>query len=306
MDTRKIAKYYNLVCKQSVAEHKEIMRQVRNRQIVILKFILFAWSSLLFLSACQPVIPEPPTNSLDLMETPSQIQTDQPFNTISPIPILTTISSTQRISTETPVLSPTEIRDPTESPSMVFARPEGTVLLQASCRYGPGAAYLYEWGLYPGDFVWILNRNEDGSWVYVKPITYNNECWVKAELLQVRGDIGSLEEYYSPLPQGYLYKPIHYVVAIRKGDEVEIAWEPVWMTEDDDRGYLIEAWVCQNGKFIFLPINYFPYTKTFAVIVDEPGCSETSHARIYTVEKHGYLPWVPILWPAFSGKRMTK
>jgi len=27
-------------------------------------------------------------------------------------------------------------------------------------------------------------------------------------------------------------------------------WDQVFMTEDDDRGYLIVAWVCQNGAYI--------------------------------------------------------
>ena len=70
------------------------------------------------------------------------------------------------------------------------------------------------------------------------------------------------------------------------------------MTEDDDRGYLIEAWVCQNGNYLFLPIGIFPYTKTFARIVDEPGCQQESQAKIFTVEKHGYImPPVIINWP---------
>src|SRR3989304_15308 len=42
---------------------------------------------------------------------------------------------------------------------------------QANCRYGPGAAYLYEWGLYPGDRVDILGRNDLRTWGYVDPRT---------------------------------------------------------------------------------------------------------------------------------------
>ena len=137
------------------------------------------------------------------------------------------------------------------------------MLEQASCRYSPGSAFLFEWGLYPGDYVRIININVDGSWVFVKPRSYNNECWLKRGLLQTSGDVDSLEEYYSPLPQGYLYKPPNYVRATRNGNEVLVEWEPVRMTEDDDRGYLIEVWVCQNGNYIFLTINIFPYNKTY-------------------------------------------
>ena len=176
----------------------------------------------------------------------------------------------------------------------------GTVLEQASCRYGPGAAYLFEWGLFAGDEAKIISRNSDYSWLYIKPNTYNNQCWIRADLIEVNGDITFLDEYYSPLPQGYLYKPVHYVVAKRTINLVRIEWEQVWMTLDDDRGYLIEAWVCQDGKNIFLPINIFPYSRTSATILDEPGCLQRSRAKIYTVEKHGYLKPVWILWPKFS------
>lgn len=218
----------------------------------------------------------------------------------------TLVSSLTPIITFTQTNTATNTPDPTftETPvtlqtaTAVVERPEGTMLEQSSCRYGPGSAYLFEWGLYPGDYVRILNINVDGAWVFVKPRSYNNECWVKRDLLETRGDVDSLAEYYSPLPQGFLYKPTHYVVATRKGNDVLVEWEAVWMTEDDDRGYLIEAWVCQNGNYIFLPVGIFPYTKTFAIIIDEPGCLGESQAKIFTVEKHGYImPPVIIQWP---------
>jgi len=253
---------------------------------------------LIISSSCQSVKEtveaDPTTNGITNTE---EIAT--PSLTIVPIKTLTptlTFAITETITLEP---SNTEFLElPLQTDTPIVARPEGTVLEQASCRYGPGSAYLFEWGLYPGDYVRILNNNVDGSWVYVKPRSYNNECWVKKDLLETRGDVASLDEYYSPLPQGYLYKPTHYVIATRSGNEVLIEWEPVWMTEDDDRGYLIEAWVCQNGNYIFLPVGVFPYTKTFARIVDEPGCQQDSQAKIYTVEKHGYImPPVTINWP---------
>jgi hypothetical protein len=77
------------------------------------------------------------------------------------------------------------------------------------------------------------------------------------------------------------------------------------MTEDDYRGYLIEPWLCQGGKLVFKPVNYlgsfneFPNTLYWA-LTDEPGCSEPSHARIYTVEKHGYTGYINIPWPAYE------
>lgn len=248
---------------------------------------------ILFLSSCRPTIKTqiPVTTELENSSTATMsIATSIPISSLTKTPKLTSTI----IRSQTPL--------PTQTPLVIVPFMDGIVNEQASCRYGAGAAYLFEWGLYPGDSVRILNRNGDGTWVYVKPITYNNECWVKASLLDYIGEVNSLAEYYSPLPfvYTYLYKPVQYVIVIRNVNEVIIKWEPVKMTEDDDRGYLIEAWVCQDGKFIFLPINYFPYTNTTATIQDEPGCVQESHARFYTVEKHGYMPFIEIPWPPYE------
>lgn len=186
----------------------------------------------------------------------------------------------------------------TSAVTQVIFRPEGTIKEQSSCRYGPGAAYLFEWGLYPGDFVWIINRNNDGSWLYVKPDSFRQECWVKADLLNIKGDVNSLSIIRADLPRGYLYKPVHYIIAKRVGEEIHLQWEAVWMTEDDDRGYLIEAWICRDNRLVFQPIGVVPYTNNHTTVIDEAGCRNRSYAHIYTVEKHGYIfPWTEIPWP---------
>jgi len=260
-------------------------------------YLLFA---LIILSSCQ---------SFDKKDngsfSPANLQPSAGTVTIATIRSTTNEKPTEEIkSTPTIKSFPTQTKTPIPSQTPILIVPflEGTVKEQSSCRYGAGVAYLFEWGLYPGDHVRIINRNGDGNWVYVKPSTYNNECWMKAELLDFKGDIYNLEEFYSPLPYvyTYLYKPVKYVMVERNGEDVIINWDPVWMTEDDDRGYLIEAWVCQDGKFIFLATNYFPYTKTNAIIHDESGCTQESNARFYTVEKHGYMPFIEIPWPHYQ------
>lgn len=167
--------------------------------------------------------------------------------------------------------------------------------MQANCRYGPGAAYLYEWGLYPGNRVEIYGRNDFGTWVYVDPWNYVDRCWVKTEFLDVfRGDVFDAPPYYGRLPLSDLYRPPTNVSATREGDRVIISWTPVWMTEDDDRGYLIEAWVCKDRQIVFTPIHV---DHPPAYVIDEPGCPRESSARLYTAEKHGYTQWVLVPWP---------
>jgi hypothetical protein len=175
------------------------------------------------------------------------------------------------------------------------------VLVQANCRYGPGAAYLYEWGLYPGVRVDIVGRNDLGTWAYVHPWTYFDRCWVKSDLLEIRGELLDAPPYYSRLPFAELYLPPSNVRASRNGDEVMIAWDAVWMTTDDDRGYLIEAWLCQDGQLIFTPLQTTHWQDAQIFVNDEAGCLEPSGGRLYTAEKHGYTQWVLIPWPQHEG-----
>ncbi len=60
------------------------------------------------------------------------------------------------------------------------------------------------------------------------------------------------------------------------------------MTEDDDRGYFLDVWVCQDGNYVWMPTALDNQFKTTATFTDEPGCSQPSGGKLYTVEKHGY------------------
>jgi hypothetical protein len=80
----------------------------------------------------------------------------------------------------------------------------------------------------------------------------------------------------------------------RSGNQVTVSWEAVWMTEDDDRGYLIEATICQNGVLIPIAVQTDSTSYTFT---DDQNCSGESRGRLYTVEKHGYTTPVEIPWP---------
>jgi hypothetical protein len=208
----------------------------------------------------------------------------------------------------TPVISPTSSYTPTltYTPTMTFTPTitltppplKGIVLQQSNCRYGPGAAYLYKYGLYEGYRAEIIGRNKIGDWAYVQALGFPDPCWVKVSLLEIAGDIFSVEPYYARLPYSALYQPPTGAHAERNGDQVTISWQNVWMTEDDYRGYLIEAWLCQDGQVIFTPMRT---DMTMVNVIDEAGCLEPSSAKLYTAEKHGYTSWVPIPWPAHEG-----
>lgn len=251
-----------------------------------------------WVSANSQVAPTPtpsPTPTNTATDRPTPTSTASPTTTPSPTPSLTPTETMTPTPAGTATFTPTPSRTPSITPTPTYDPPDARVQVQANCRYGPGAAYLYEWGLYPTDRVEIYGRNQDGSWAYVDPWTYMDRCWVKSEFLDVfRGDLFDAPVYYGRLPYSELYKPPTNVSAERQGDRVIINWNPVWMTQDDDRGYLIEAWVCRDRQLLFTPIHV---NAPPAYVIDESGCSQPSSARLYTAEKHGYTQWVLVPWP---------
>ena len=170
----------------------------------------------------------------------------------------------------------------------------------SNCRYGPGAPYLYKYALIEGSNLDIIGRNDRGTWILVQAIGGNNPCWVKASLLDIRGDVMAVAPTYIPLPQSPYYGPPARYSAVRVGEEVTVMWSPIQLRAGDDSGqypFLIEAWVCQDGELVFTPVGTY---ETAVIIADETGCEEPSHARLFGVEKHGYTNWVEIPWPPFT------
>jgi hypothetical protein len=214
-----------------------------------------------------------PTYTLTPTFTPTPTRTSTPTKTAPPI------------ITDTPTITPTPTRD----------LPQVTVLMQAFCRYGPAKAYLYSHGLYAGDHAVVEGRNPSGTWLWIQPENLDRHCWMAASVAEVSGDVFSVPVATTLLPRANdLYGPPEGVQALRDGDQVLVTWEPVWMTEDDDRGYLIEAMVCQNGSLIFMAVQTDEPGYEFT---DEPGCEGDSGGLLYTVEKHGYVDPVQIPWP---------
>src|SRR3990170_2053001 len=223
------------------------------------------------------------------LATPTPTPTDTPTATSTSTTDTPTPTNTATI-TPTPTIPDT----PTITPTPTFDLPDVTVSEQAHCRYGPNRNYLHAGDLYPGDHGQLWNRNSNGTWLWVRFDKLWYACWVAASVVDVDGDIFSVVRITTQLPHSVLYGPPDVVDATRQGNEVVITWEPVWMTTDDDRGYFVEATVCQGGNLVFYPIAV---NGTSLTVTDESGCEGESKAKLYTVEKHGYTDPVAVPWP---------
>ena len=247
-----------------------------------------------FVSACQGASDEPVVVENEVTVVHTQVVTSEVEVTrLVEIPVTITPSLTPQISL-TPSLSPTITLTPTitATPKPPIAK----ILRRAVCHYGPGTAYLYKYGLVEGSRMEVIGRNADGTFAYIQAIGGDNPCWANMEHLEIDSDIFSVVQVRNILPYSEFYGPPGNVSAYRDGDLVVISWDAVYMSEDDYRGYMIEAWLCQDGQLVFTPLRS---DETTVTLQDEDGCLEPSSGKLYTAEKHGYTNWVTIPWPEF-------
>jgi hypothetical protein len=189
-------------------------------------------------------------------------------------------------------------------PTPTSAKGQVIILKHSDCMYGPGSVYLYKYSVSSDSPMEAIGRNLEGSWVYIQAIAGWNPCWLQSSLVKFTdGDISGVPIVHSRLPYSNQYMPPG-AIARRTGTEVTISWKAVWMSLDDYRGYLIEAWLCQGGKQVFDPISYVPplagNTGTLSIrITDDPGCTFPSSVRIYSAVKQGYSIPYNIPWPAY-------
>ena len=197
----------------------------------------------------------------------------------------------------TATLSGTPAPTPTPEPPVV------SILEYSDCLYGPASFYLYKTSLQAGSLMEAVGRSQDGTWLLVQAVHGWNPCWIQVERVKFNsGDFKDLAQVYSAPPLSTQFAPPQDAIARRNGSEVTVTWTAMRMSFDDYRGYLIEAWVCQGGTQIFLPVSYVPPLegntgKLSVKITDEPGCDQPSHARIYSADKYGYSVWQFIFWP---------
>jgi hypothetical protein len=243
------------------------------------------------LSACGASPEEQATLTATARTATADTWTDTPAPTLTFTPTETSTSTL----TLTPSITPT----PTITATPTFTFPSVTVNKQAHCRYGPAQAYLHAADLYAGDVGTVRGRFVYSNWLFIKFDKLNYFCWVAPSVVDVVGDISkiNLTELNLQAIGSNMYGPPKHVTAVRDGSKVIISWDQVEMTKDDDRGYLIEAFVCQNGAYLWWTFSYPDQFSTSYTVKDEAGCSEPSSGLLYTVEKHGFSKPVTIPWP---------
>lgn len=245
-------------------------------------------------AAATPLVNISPTETPPASETPPHTPTETATPTETPSPS----------STPTPTQSPTETQTPTpEIPSATPGILRAKVLEKANCRYGPGGAYLYKYGLVAESNLQVIGRNSTDTWLFIQAIGGNNPCWVNAKSMQPRGELAYIpviDPLDVKLPMSPYYGPLTNVSAQRDKTntaKVVVSWSPLVLRAGDDSEqfpYLLEIWVCKSGELVFEAIGTYD---TIWPVDDEPGCAEKSHGRVYGVEKHGYTRWVEIPWP---------
>ena len=257
-----------------------------------MKKILFSLLLVLTTLACNMTGGTAPASpSTEVATTPT---------TISPAE---TFTSTFVPESFTPVLTltftPTPL--PTSAPLPVVESLKAQVTAGLlSCRYGPGAEYLYLYALNQGSNIKIIGRTDANHWVWVDG---KNKCWVNTRFLQVDGDWKMLPIVYpgiAKLPVSPYYPGPGWAKAKRNGNSIEVTWEPVPISpgkyEDENmHQYIIEVWRCEGGQILFETLGTnFPF---ITVPNDEVGCSIPSHGKVFVQEKHGYGGPVEIPWP---------
>jgi hypothetical protein len=212
--------------------------------------------------------------------------------TLTATPTLTSTVTLTPIVTLTPTITPTL----TITPSPTRDYPDVTVKMQANCRYGAGTAYLYRWGLYPGDTADVRGKNWSGTWFWIHPsnLEPKQNCWASEIVFNETIDKSLVPVVQVALPRTTFAGPPGNVVAVRNGNEVAISWSPVILSEDKTRGYLLELTLCQNGNMLFMAYTTLDNTYT---VVDGEECESPSGGLLYTAEKHGYSDPVKISWP---------
>lgn len=238
----------------------------------------------------------------------------QPTMTDTPVPA--TETNLPPTATTVPTMTKTKLPTATETQlpaaAALSCQPPSEAVVVAenlSCRYGPGAVYLYRAGLLKGEVVDVLGKADTayGTWIRVQTRReVPAKCWVNSDPKYVeipQGDVACLDPLYPEKAPLILFKTDLFpepsnVQASRSGDLVYIDWQGYDMLPGDrpeaSPPYLTETWTCQDGKIVFTPQGW---DDTSAFVRDEGGCAEASYGYVYMAHVDGYIGPVTIPWP---------
>jgi hypothetical protein len=135
---------------------------------VLAALILIGGAGALFLSSPPEPTPAPTATTVAIIPV-----TGEPTDTDTPVPATETPVPPTATQVSTKTAPPTATYTSSPTPTVLACLPPSEVVVAAenlSCRYGPGAAYLYTSGLLKGDVVDVLGRADSayGTWIYVK------------------------------------------------------------------------------------------------------------------------------------------
>lgn len=253
------------------------------------KSAIYSIFLLILLTGCSLPVATPTAQPSKTFAPPTTV----PSETASP----TSVPPTETVTAIPPTATPTN------TPIPIVESLNATVTADLlSCRYGPGAEYLYLYGLKKGANIQLIGRTDGNNWVMVAG---KSLCWINAKFVEIQGDPQTLKVMYPAgykLPVSPYYGPTTVLSAVRDSknpNQVTVKWIEIALTPGDEEDdsmfiYIIEIWRCESGKIIFDPLasNYPEVT-----FVDEPGCDIASHGRVFFQEKHGYAGPAEIPWP---------
>jgi hypothetical protein len=259
-------------------------------------FIKTSLTLLFVITACTLTSAEPADQQVDLHAPASTTIAPAPSDTPAPTVVSPTLTFTPAPPTATTTNTPTSI------PFVESLDASVTVNL-LSCRYGPGAEYLYVIAFNKKTPLKLLGRTDGNNWVLVKNKV---SCWVNTKFIEIKGDPQTLKVMYPneyKLPVSPYYSATTVKSAVRdpsNKSEVTVKWLDIELRPGDEEDenmfiYIIEVWRCEGGKMIFDPLASNDPQVTF---VDEAGCSVPSHGRVFFQDKHGFAGPAEIPWPA--------
>ncbi|MBC8504853.1 MAG: hypothetical protein ISR58_12640 [Anaerolineales bacterium] len=228
------------------------------------------------------------TSSVTPSITPSLTATKTATQTFTLTSTLTPVPTDTLTLTDTPHPTDTPTITLTPTPEKATAEADGNI----NCRWGPNTVYLVAGLFREGAVAQVDGRDYGGNWLWIQMEDFSYHCWVSTSAVIVNGDIDTV-------PFGPMDPPINSSVssatgvgATRDGNKVIVTWNAA--SSAVDLHYLIKANIC-NGTYVLEWVDVT--TRTSYTLQDKSGCSGSSSAKLFVVNKLGYSSPVLVPWP---------